>query len=268
MLLIDRDHVRLSDLMAIDPEVGEVADAEGITVEGDEGIVREAWETCADMIRATFAPFIGGNPPRVRPDQVVASGTVKRWIRSVAIELFWRAASNRRESDRYARKLELAIEDVRRKWGVLARGGVPVAWFPVPCPGALHVDGAGEFCADNVSTVAMLGAVGAKTYAVAITWTRGAVESAPSEAVEVVALAGEIPIVDCCGLTVPASVDGWNVYIGTPGGVLHRQNADPLDPFRVDPFVLPGDPVESGVLAGDGQALDKVDYPIRTFFRG
>lgn len=259
-LYVDDDFTRLTDLLAIDPEVGEVADAEGIQIEGEGGVSRQAWEECGDKLLGALQSFTS-TKPRARLDQIVMSAAegrkfspIRRWLAYWTLALFYRAATNRRESDRYQRKFEQAVEDARRLWLRVCEAGIPVAWNAMPCPGSVHVEGAGEF-GDSSVTIVPGDPFEGGTFLVATAWTDGERESGPSRVVAVDVPADSTFSVSIEGLTPPAKATGWNVYAGVSGGRLYRQNAETI-PTATTSHVVGTASVLSGVEIGQGEAAD------------
>jgi hypothetical protein len=314
-LLIDDDHITLSDLLAIDPEVSEIADAEGITVEGDVSIARQAWDECADVLLENMQSFggdligwpgtlstyggFGVTRPRVRLNQIIVSAQygrrisqLRRWMIYRALVLFYRAASNRRVSDRYTDKHDRMVEDAKRSWRSLWASGLPIVALPLACPGATHEVLAGDWGNGNLAFVD--GGTEAETsYSVAITWVdatqyvspanKGNAESGPSRILTATIPANKRLQVNISGLVPPGSVairrglaDGpyiartashWNVYVGTLGGVLYLQNASPV-PVGTSSYTLAGAPVLSGYTVDAGQVPDANFTFQRTIQRG
>lgn len=306
-LLIDDDHVSMPDLLAIDPEVAEIADAEGITFDGEGSITRQAWDECSDQVLdamqafggdiiawpgtlTTFGAF-GVSRPRLRLNQIVVSAPLgrrvsplRRWMMYQSLVLFYRAASNRRTSDRYELKWQRMTDEAKQAWRTLWSTGLPMVALPLACPGALHESLAGTWGIDNV-TASPPGWSGGEqrdqTFLVAITWvdqsqyispanTQNA-ESGPSKTVAVIVPSGQRITVDISTLNPPGSVTiprgmadgpyvtrkatGWNVYIGTSEDALYLQNPAPI-PLNTEAHTLTEAPVLSGVTLQPGQFPD------------
>lgn len=314
-LLIDDDHVTLSDLLAIDPEVGEIADAESILVEGDGSIIRQAWDECADTLLESMQAFggdllgwpgslalyggFGVTRPRVRLNQIVVSAPygrryspLRRWMIYQALVLFYRAAMNRRTSDRYELKWERMTEEAKRYWRHLWTSGLPIVAVPLACPGALHEYQAGEWSQENVSTVPGGSAAQDDLYYVAVTWTAGDYvsptvknngESGPSKLTAITVPAGNVLRVSIAGLNAPGTIPfapgiadgpfitrqatGWNVYVGKTDSALYLQNATPI-PLATTTYTLPDVPVLSGSMLQPGQVPDANFTFQRTLQRG
>ena len=302
-LLVDDDHITTADLLAIDPEVSDIADAEGITVEGDGGIVRQAWDECADKLTEatqTYAGelvawpglftnlgFIGASRARVQMTQIVVSAPygrraspLRRWMIYAALVLFYRAASNRRTSDRYESKHDRMADEIRRRWRALFASGLPVVLQPLPAPGAIHEQGAGDFDAlTALSFAASTGAAGGNLD-VAITWVAAQyvsqdnkqnAESGPSKILTVEVPTDKALTVSIAGLVPPGSqsyqggtadglnqrrtATGWNVYVGAAGGTLYLQNSTPIS-LSATTYNVAATPVSTGYVMGTGQYPD------------
>lgn len=251
-LLTDNDFVQQADLAALDPEVPDVAVAEGITIEGEAGIARQAWEECATVLLERMESFggsyfaahgqhlypfgAGSCHARVFLSQIVVSdpyarrvSPIERWMIYEALVLFYRAAVNRTIEDRYQVKLdrfgEAAKEHRKRLW----RRGLPVVFEPLPAPGALHEWHSGVWSAANLSGVAG-GANPETQYDVAITWVdrsrygspawKGNAESGPSAVLRYALAANHWLQVDIGTLNPPA---GGAVYQNSPADGDFRQ---------------------------------------------
>lgn len=294
MLFTDTDLLSTADLVALDPEVPEVAAAEGIIVEGDGSILRQAWDECADEILGRMEAFGGrlvtgggGQVSRVALSQIVATdayarklSVLQRWVLYRALVLFFRAATSRALNDRHALKMAQYMADAANQWKALWRRGLPVVWQPLPCPGALHEWNAGDWGVSNVDSVPG-GSAAEMTVLVAVTWVdsssyqsdsaRGNAESGPSQLVAYGLLTNERLMVSIDGLRPPdgspatrqpgemaystRQATGWNVYAGLAEGPLYLQNAAPLPLSQLD-YTLAGAPLLSGPTMERGQHPD------------
>ena len=298
-LFVDDDFVTVDHLMALDPEVLEIASAEGIATEGDGSVVRQAWDECADRLLEAIQTFGGelvetpgtitsgwffsSSKPRVRLNQIVVSpqygrrtSTLQRWMTYRALALFYRAAMNRRVSDRYETKYDRMMDESRRMWRSLFASGLPVVLNPLPCPGAVHEIHAGEFDSTAVTTIPGPGAPEG-SYDVAITWVdgtayvspenKGNAESGPSRVLPIFVPADQLIQVSIAGLIPPGSAQyrgeatrkatGWNIYVGEAGsGRLYQQNVAPI-PLTTTSYSVAGPPA-LGVpyLLDSGQRAD------------
>ncbi|MBX9601250.1 MAG: hypothetical protein K2X35_09605 [Bryobacteraceae bacterium] len=298
MLFTDDDLLTAEALTSVDPEVPEVAAAEGIAVEGENSIIRGAWEECANAVLAKMEQFGGGleatsgglgyTRSRVHLTQIVASdayprklSALQRWMLYEALQMFYRAATNRTVSDRYEEKRKRFAADAEKHWRRLTAFGLPVVTEPLPCPGALHEHNAGSWGAANLGGVAG-GNQAATTYEVAITWVdgsryqsaaaKGNGESGGSRLVAFTVGVNQLLRIDITSLAPPTagnqyrweSSDGavrllnpthWNVYAGTPDGPLWLQNAQPIA-AGVKVHTLAGAPALSGTPLDPGQRPD------------
>lgn len=232
MLFTDDDLLTAADLTALDSEIAEVAAAEDLVVEGTGGILRQAWEECANEVLGRMEAFGaevvfggggwgagGGTRSRVYLTQIVATdayarklSALQRWMLYRALVLFYRAATNRTVNDRHALKMAQYAADAKEHWKALWRRGLPVVMEPLPCPGALHEWNAGGFDGTNVTGVAG-GGDPETTYTVAITWVdgsryqspaaKGNAESGPSRVLAYTLPANELLRVSIDGLLPP-----------------------------------------------------------------
>lgn len=300
MLFTDDDVLSTADLVALDAEVTDVAAAEDLVVEGDGGILRQAWQECANELLGRMEAFggelvftgggrgsMGGTRSRVYLTQIVATdayarklSALQRWMLYQALVLFYRAATNRTVNDRHALKLAQYAADAKQHWKALWRRGLPVVAEPLPCPGALHEWGAGDWDGAAVTGVAGGGAPEA-TYTLAVTWVdesryqspaaKGNAESAGSRVLAYTLPANELLRVSIAGLRPPdgapaartpadgafrtLSATGWNLYVGAAEGPLYLQNASPV-PVGTADYTLPAAPVLAGAMLDPGQVPD------------
>jgi hypothetical protein len=301
MLYTDDDVITQADLSALDPEVPSVATAEQITVEGDGGIIRQAWDECADKILSKVQSFgdgssfqngqltndWGGNSSRVGLGQIVTTSAyhsrnsaLHRWMTYRALVLFYRAASSRRGNDRYQEKRDQFEFDSREAWKNLFRSGLPVVWSPVPAPGSVH-DASGTWDSANISAVVGGSQAGSISYDVTVTWanpSRQNAESGPAKTLSLTVPAGQVIRVDIASLVVPsgAMIDriyqqiaptGWNVYVGPAGGIMRLQNGSPV-PVATTAYTLADAPTTDGAPVGNGQTSDTNVTMQATLFRG
>ena len=242
-LLIDRDWVTLADLAALDSEIPEIAESEGIVVEGEGGVIREAWFDCANWLETSFPALNHAFDPvldsgrsaqnRFRVDQVVAGAEygsrvtpIVDWMRRSALEAFYRSAVRKTTNDRYGAKLDDARLETSRKLATLKRAGVPVVNYPLPAPGATYAPWPqAEFDLEVIS-VADPGALEARTLYLAATWVSlDGTESGPSETGAAALSPGQSAYVSAASLAPPAmdrfmAPVGWRLYAGTHPGRL------------------------------------------------
>jgi hypothetical protein len=312
-LFVDADHVSQADLLAIDPEIPDIAEAEGINT---GQVIRQSWDECADALLAVAQRFGSGatdwtsgytlrngagsgNIPAIQLSQIVVSpqdgrriSPLRRWMIYQALGMFYRAAANRRVTDRYQGKLDANVETLKWRWRDVFSHGIPVVTVPLPCPGAVHELDAGDFTDTGVTAVAG-GSAAATDAEVSITWVdetsyvsqeaRRQGESGPSTAVQFTIPANSLLRVDISGLVPPGSVPyqggtangirsyrkatGWNVYVGTPGGSRYLQNAAPIA-LTSTTYTLAAAPVLSGYIQSSGQVPDVNLTLQNTFQRG
>jgi len=285
MLYTDCDLLTATDLANLDPEVAEVAAAEGIDI---EVILKENWQSCADELLARMDAFGGSVThwqgrieaplatarPRVMLSQIVASddyldklSPLQRWMQARALMLLYEAAGSRTQADRYTAKADRYGAKARLAWLVLARRGLPVVAQPFPAPGSRHERGsAGSLVASAVSGGS---APSPASYDVAVTWVSAdGVESGPSQLASVTVGAGELLRADISSLLWPTHTylgdtalalhvpSGWHVYAGGAGGTLWRQTSDPV-PIETKTYTLAEAPVATGTMLGPGQRAEQ-----------
>ncbi|MCC6591599.1 MAG: hypothetical protein IT168_33240 [Bryobacterales bacterium] len=259
MLYIDGDHVSLADLSGIDPEVVDIATAEGISL---DAIIAQTWGDCGDEIQAATQSFTS-NVSRVALREIVMSGTLRRWMTYKALALFYRAATNRRVTDRYEAKLERIEAALNDQWRLLWANGIPLATAPLYRPGATHAS-AGSFGLQNISAIPG-GSEPGRARWVRITWVDARYtfgggsngESAPSEIAAIEIPAAHVLRVSIAGLIPPSVASGWNVYAGDPNGATYLQNSIPI-PISDTAWT---NSTESfgGMEPGDGQPSDRYE---------
>jgi len=315
-LFNDSDFVSSADMLSLDPEITVVSRAEGIPIDAN-GIAAQACGETADKIMNDTQAFTGFMPPfalpynqtaavlnlvgpsvnrsRLSMTQVVVSNAnpsetsiakaspLKRYTVYRALELFFRAAYNRKLTDRYEKKMTYYSEEIRKKyWPRFYNLGAPIVFRPLVCPGALHEWNAGVWDATRVSGVTGTNANVDTDYHVAITWVdntkyvsptlKGNAESAPSARQDIRILQNNVLAIDITplnapdgtnplnvalgqGLITPGKASGWNVYVGPQGGTLYLQNATPIA-IATKTYTLTGAPVLSGYQADTGQFPD------------
>jgi hypothetical protein len=260
-LLVDSDVASLAAMTAIDPEVPEIAEAEGIVVDGDGGIVRESWHECLDALLMATERFAGSGS-RLRAETVVATSAVRRWMLYHALAMFYRAATNRRTSDRYERKLERARSDERTAFRRLWHSGVPVTVRPLPRPGALHVAGAGRWSEANITLVPLpSGGDWPEPWPleVSISWLDAGDgrngESAASDTAAVIMIGNHGALISIDGLSAPARASHWRLYGAIAGAPLTLQATIPI---ATTSWLIDTYPTTSGAPLPLGQSEEDV----------
>ena len=203
MLWTDDYFVSTDDLISIDPEVGDVAAAESITIDGSTGVVQRTIENGSQQLLAQMQRFggylssglvsanhlaavfnVGGpgvNRTRILLGQIVAYDpyfpVVKTWMSYKTLEKFYHAAFSRTLNDRYEKKYKQFSYDVKMEhWPNLKNVGIPIVYRPMYCPGAVNerIPGAtrlqaGTWTGSNVTQAAEVGTTGG-VFDVAITY--------------------------------------------------------------------------------------------------
>jgi hypothetical protein len=254
MLITDRDYIAMSDLLAIDPEIGSVSMANKIVVDGPNSIIRKGIEEIGITLTARFQNFSGYliglgvssnhaaavfntlstsvSRPRMKLTQVVAVSPdpsklqFMTWTQYHILYLFYRAAFSRKIDDRFEKKMNLYKDEAARYWGYLEATGIPVVTSPLPCPGAIREFNSGSWGSANVTCGGAGSDEQGASYSVAITWVNvpkyqsyantGNGESGPSAFVEATPLAGQVITASITGLNPP---NGMAAKIGVSDGV-------------------------------------------------
>jgi hypothetical protein len=293
MLLVDDYLVKPADLSAMEGETDKIATELKISLDGDLGVCRHAVsQTLSRILYSGKHLAIGGSGmtaghlaavhdtgqapmgAELNPAQVVVDAAlpglispIKAYALAVALEGFYRTASNRRSrEDRYLDKFKDYATLASRSWAYLVESGLPVVTRPLPRPGAVLWTGAGTWDASKVSLID--GATGASTgnYQVAISWrTATGIYSAPSDAVEVTLDGTKRVRVSIAGLTpptgtprslgavapsvIPEEATEWVVWAGPTGGLSYLQAWADISTGEIDlapALVATGTLIEAG----------------------
>ncbi len=238
-LFTDNDVVTAADMLALDSEVAAVAKAANIPLEGSTGIIRQAWQECADALQSATQAYggslygawpgvmasgydggFGSSRQRLPVSGIVASSPygnrdspLKRWMTYRSLALLYRDASARKTNDRYQTKFATYENESARVWRALFSQGLPRVFLPLECPGAVHGYGAGVWSTGNLSLVST-GSAAQFNALVAITWVdqsggyvspvnKGNAESGPSAILPMEILASNVLSVSIAGLIPP-----------------------------------------------------------------
>ncbi len=165
MLWTDGPFIDHNSLLAIDPEVVDVAGLSGEGVDGStSSIVNEAISECGIQLMVQMQRFggfytsgqvsynhmqallsgVGGaavNRSRSSLGQIVIDDirvpVLKTWVTYEALQFAFRAASARTKTDRYEKKMKQYRKDLDEKhWPRLKALGLPCVYSPLACPGA------------------------------------------------------------------------------------------------------------------------------------
>lgn len=187
MLFTDSIFITQEDLIRVDAEVISVAAAEGIVLNGPNGVLRSAVEETSVELQKMIISFGGylnsgdltsnhfaavmnvgiGNSVRMKVgmQQVVVSADVpgqwthlKQWCVFFCLKTFYRNAFSRKIDDRYKARMEFFDSDIKRRlqpnlWAL----GVPVVLRPMVRPGAFFEIRSGYWDESNVTLVSGLG---------------------------------------------------------------------------------------------------------------
>jgi hypothetical protein len=314
-LLTDSDISSLDDLLAIDGEIGDVGATENITITGQGGIIRQSWSECKNELLESQQQYsVGywgpwdllsvGNSfsaaPRILASQIV-TGTqysadtswVKTWMAYRALLLFYSSAANRKAKDRYQLKADKYAKCSNRHWCTVVSNGLPIAFQPLECPGAIHGYSAGIWSASGLSAVS--GGAGAGGMVdVALTYVdqskyvssiaKNNAESGPSAIADINLGASQFLQVSIAALSPPSTArmmnlgradgvvtsllaTGWNIYAGPSGGVLTLQNVAPI-PIGTATYTFTAQIGNTGPVVAQGQYADRNLPLTKQFNRG
>jgi len=184
MLWTDSIFITTADLVRVDSEVPRVTDAEGITLTGDNGLLRAVVEEASTELSKLVIAFGGylnsgdlsanhvaavlnvgiGNSVRMKVtlSQICVSGNnpgewnwIKQWAVYWALRILYRNAFSRTVNDRYEKKMNFYKDElVRRVTPSIYGLGVPVVLRPLQAPAAYFERSAGSWGQTNVSLVA------------------------------------------------------------------------------------------------------------------
>lgn len=291
MLFTDSITITSEALRAIDPDVPEVVENEGVAVDGDRGVGRQTWSACGtrilDALRTVSSGLyagvgspvavVGATGLRARLNQVVVSESLRRWMLFSGLARFYSTVAGRRQSDRYASKAESALFDAEVAWRVFKADGVPICWVPLPRPGA-ECEFSGTWGTENLVVSSGGSFAAGETISVAVTWVDvDGIESDAGDIQTVAVNAGQRVTVDVSSLIAPGVMPprpfgshigaamrvatGWNVYAGpATAAYLNKQNTSPIG---IDgTFVINSSPTVTTAPLMNGQTPD-VFLPIQ-----
>jgi hypothetical protein len=187
MLWTDSIWITQDDLMRIDSEVVNVAAAEGVSLNGDNGLIRGAIEEASNELQKLIIAFGGylnsgdltanhlaavlnvgiGNSIRQKAllTQVCVSGFtptswnhIKQWAVHWTLRVFYRNVFSRTVNDRYEKKMNFFKDElVRRVTPTLFGLGIPIVLQPLLAPASYFTRNSGTWDSSNVSLVAGAG---------------------------------------------------------------------------------------------------------------
>lgn len=210
--------------------------------------------------------------------------SLKRWVAAKTLLRFYRAAANK-NADRYEDRWVSLHEAIQSDyWPNFKRRGLPLVFNPLPAPGAI-MERAGTFDAGNLSSTPNAAGTVAGDYDFAVTWVGNRYvsgtnkqndESYVSPRVTLSLVGGYVATVSIMDLTPPngsqpaynrsnarynpGTAVGWNIWAGSKGGALYRQNNVPVV-LGTTSYTLAGNPTLTGEQADLGQ-YDDIVLPI------
>lgn len=236
MLWTDADPVTTADLLSLDPEILDIAQAETIVVEGANSVVRRGVEEAGQFLErrmVTFGTFgssggvsanhlaavfnVGfptGQKQRATLGQVVIDwkgggywSPLRSWVAHVVLKRFYLAAMNRAVNDRYQVKFERFARMVQYElWPSAKKQGIPMVYRPLPCPAAAQEYLPGTFAVSQVAGSGTVDAIReiAVTYVDESQTTNG--ESYISARASLTLTSGNVARVDIANLNPPTGV--------------------------------------------------------------
>lgn len=187
MLWTDQVFVTDNDLTRIDAQIPNVASAEGITMDGDNGLIKGAIEEASNELQKLMIAFGGylnsgdlsanhvaavlnvgiGNSVRQKAllNQICVSGNsasswnwVKQWAVHWTLRIFYRNAFGRTVNDRYEKKMNFYKDEITRRFQPTLYGlGLPIVLRPLFGPAAYFVVNPGTWDQSNLSLVSGAG---------------------------------------------------------------------------------------------------------------
>jgi hypothetical protein len=250
-LLTDEPVSRLEDLQAMDSTILETAKHEGIGLDGKLRIATEhvQMEIAAFLLRTQAASVIPGGTGNYDLSRVVVTPALHRWhVLRTLVEVY-SDAYNSQLNDRYLGKWKHFSVLATEVSELLFELGVGLVSMPIPRAAVPVVTNAG-------------GNGPVEAYVVQVGWrsTQGSA-GALSDAV-VYRSDGELFQVSTG--TAPAGASGWDVYVGTAGGEMTRQNGTPLGVNQG--WLLPETGLVNGAAPTNGQTPEYHVRRSRAFF--
>lgn len=199
MLWTDSIFISTADLTRIDTEVPTIAVTEGVTLDGDNGLIKGAIEEAAQEIQKWVIAFGGylnagdlsanhlaavlnvgiGNSVRQKIvlSQVCVSGDtansfsyIKQWAIFFTLRVFYRGVFTRTINDRYEKKMDLYKSELDRRVSATVKAlGIPVVLRPLFAPASYFTRNSGTWDSTNVSVVVGPG-TSAVSYDVAVSY--------------------------------------------------------------------------------------------------
>lgn len=243
----------VSDLIAYEADLPDVAAAEGIDLATKLRLAQI--EVGAQLEASSRRPgnvFLAkgagwqstgseASLPRFELNQVAVTPPLKLWHTFQSLGLIYRDANSRRLNDKYLPKWREYKELASWAAEMLFQTGVGIVLSPAPRPESPELD----WTPSGLSAMAL---------GVRVSWVRADGAEGAGSAVSA------ISIPDSQALRVrvveqsPEGVNGWNVYVGTSGAAVTKQNAALLAPGSE--WVMPETGLTAGEELSDGQAAD------------
>ena len=218
-LFTDGPPATVGDLVALDAQVLNVANAEGIDITQKLALAHEelALELSAQFTQSNNCEewLWASQPPRL--NMIVVTRALKLWHTYRSLEMVYRDAYSSQLNDRYAGKRDQFHQMANWAYEQLALIGIGVVQTPIPkaqTASAVPVQSASGDVADG-------------TYYLSISWVNAAGEEGVASDATAVTIAGSTFLVTTG--PAPKGATGWNVYVGTDPTAVTLQNSGAIE---------------------------------------
>lgn len=214
-LFTDGSISEIDDLTALDSQLLDVSNSEGIDVSRKLAVAQEELgvDICTMLARVAFVNQPLWLTPKPDLRTVVVTTALRLWHEYRTLEMVYKDAYNSQLNDRYAGKRDQFHQMAEWACEKLVQIGIGIATNPVPQ-------------AVTPLVAAIPGAVPDGSYYVSMAWVNEAGEEGASAMAAFLSIAAS-------GLQVqaespPAGVTGWNVFIGGGTESMTLQNSTPI----------------------------------------
>jgi len=253
-LLMDGLVSGVEALVQVDSGVTDVARAEGISIYHKLDLAQRDCELkiLQFVVNHGLEARLGTTNNMPRLDRITVNDGLKRWFALYTLQLMYSDAYYRSLNDRYGKKYEHFRDLASTSWEEYTDTGITCVYDPIP---------RGTIAGLETNEIP----IGSGAYVVALAWVSASGESgALSEhaAIEV----GPSQGFTLAPGPAPSGVAGYDVYAGSGGTPLWKQNVVAVDPesaFQAS-TVISG----AGMPSEPGQGIDFVLRRNRMFTRG
>jgi hypothetical protein len=281
MLFDDSEVLSADELKLFDAQALAIAQAEGVTLDGEAGLIRRVVDECGAFLLARANST--GTWPSGRSswlgianvtcgfelNQIVVGGggqmlwsPLRSWIAQRILAAFYQTVQNSSKGEQYRTKAQWFSDEAKNRcWPVVEQSGLPCVRRPLGRPGAARTANSGDWTLN-----AGLGGSQAGQYDVALAYVRQSdgAESSPSELSRISLQAGQGVLTSITSLRPPTGATHWNVYCGVTDGTLRLQNREPI---ALGTKTYSFTPATDGPDIGTGQTADFSSPLPRAFSR-